>query len=105
MNGDNAFAYFLDAAGNTVEYTTGMSQLDPTWEFVSRDITDPAVIDVWGNGATSVAIVSLTEADAELVTWLLYSEAEASPAVSMVLELAALIDAECISIADAMRAL
>ena len=57
------------------------------------------------NGATSVAIVSLTEADAELVTWLLYSEAEASPAVSMVLELAALIDAECISIADAMRAL
>ncbi len=48
MNGDNAFAYFLDAAGNTVEYTTGMSQLDPTWELVSRDITDPAVIDVWG---------------------------------------------------------
>jgi len=57
------------------------------------------------NGATSVAIVPLTEADAELVTWLLYSESEASPAVSMVLELAALIDAESRSIADAMRAL
>ena len=48
MNGDNTFAYFLDPAGNPVEYTTGMSQLDASWERVSRDITDPEVIDVWG---------------------------------------------------------
>lgn len=48
MNGDNTFAYFLDAAGNPVEYTTGMAQLDESWELVSRDITDPEVIDIWG---------------------------------------------------------
>ena len=54
------------------------------------------------NGATSVALVPLAEADAELVTWLLYPEAEESPAISMVLELAALIDAEPGSVAGAM---
>ena len=45
------------------------------------------------SGATSVAIVPLTAPDAELVTWLLYLGAEDSPAVSLVLEIAALIDA------------
>ena len=45
------------------------------------------------NGATSVAVMPLTAPDAELVTWLLYSAAEDSPAVSLVLEIAALIDA------------
>ncbi len=50
------------------------------------------------NGATSVAIVPLLEADAELVTWLLYPEAERSPAVTMVLDLAASIDAEAKSV-------
>lgn len=54
------------------------------------------------NGATSVALVPLAQPDAELVTWLLYPEAEASRAVSMVLELAALIDAECGSVGDAV---
>lgn len=48
MNGDNAFAYFSDAAGNTVEYTTGMSHIDDTWTVVERDLTDPEVIDLWG---------------------------------------------------------
>lgn len=45
------------------------------------------------SGATSVAVVPLCEPDAELVTWLLYRDAAGSPAVSLVLELAALIDA------------
>jgi len=53
------------------------------------------------NGATSVALVPLAEADAELVTWLLYPEAERSPAAAMVLDLAASIDAESGSVAGA----
>ena len=44
------------------------------------------------NGATSVAVVPLTAPDAELVTWMLYSGVEDSPAVSLFLEIAALID-------------
>ena len=46
------------------------------------------------SGATSVAVVPLTAPDAELVTWLLYSGVEDSPAVSLVLEIAALVDAD-----------
>ena len=38
--------------------------------------------------ATAVAVMSLEEADAELVTWLLYREDELSAAVSLVLEIA-----------------
>ncbi|WP_428395945.1 LysR family transcriptional regulator [Lichenicoccus sp.] len=45
------------------------------------------------NGATSVAIVPVSQPGAELVTWILHRE-EPSPAVSLVLEVAALIDAE-----------
>lgn len=45
------------------------------------------------NGATSVAVIPIAESDAELVTWLLHPE-ELSPAASLVLELAALIDAD-----------
>ena len=45
------------------------------------------------SAATSVAVVPLTP-DAELVTWMLYSGVEDSPAVSLVLEVAALIDAD-----------
>ena len=45
------------------------------------------------NGATSVAVVPIAEPDAELVTWLLHSE-ELSPAASLVLEVAALIDGD-----------
>ena len=45
------------------------------------------------NGASSVAIVPLGEAGAELVTWVLHRE-EPSAAVSLVLEIAALIDTE-----------
>ena len=39
--------------------------------------------------AAAVAVVPLVEADAELVTWLLYRADELSPAVSLVLEIAA----------------
>lgn len=45
------------------------------------------------NGATSVAVVPIGEPDAELVTWLLHLEG-LSPAASLVLEVAALIDAD-----------
>lgn len=45
------------------------------------------------NGATSVAVIPVAEPDAELVTWLLHPE-ELSPAASLVLEVAALIDAD-----------
>ena len=45
------------------------------------------------NGATSVAVIPIAEPDAELVTWLLHPE-EFSSAASLVLEVAALIDAD-----------
>ena len=45
------------------------------------------------NGATSAAVIPVAETDAELVTWLLHPE-EPSPAASLVLEVAALIDAD-----------
>ncbi len=45
------------------------------------------------NGATSVAVVPIKQDDAELVTWIFHRE-EPSAAVSLVLEIAALIDAE-----------
>ena len=46
------------------------------------------------NGTTSVAAVPVAETDAELVTWLHYSDLERSPAVALVLEIARLIDAD-----------
>lgn len=44
-------------------------------------------------GVTSVAVIPIAESDAELVTWLLHPE-ELSSAASLVLEVAALIDAD-----------
>jgi len=49
------------------------------------------------SGNTSVAVVPIEEPDAELVTWLLYREGDDSPAVSVVLEVAALVGAEASS--------
>lgn len=43
------------------------------------------------NGATMVAIVPFEEYDAELATWLVYPEGEVSPAVSLVVDLAAVL--------------
>ena len=44
------------------------------------------------SGAITVAIVPIDASDAELVTWILYSEPEDSPASSLVIELAEEID-------------
>lgn len=43
------------------------------------------------NGATSAAVIPIAEPDAELVTWLFHLD-ELSPAASLVLEIAALVD-------------
>ncbi|QSR19332.1 VOC family protein [Novosphingobium sp. KA1] len=48
QSGDNAYGYFPDAAGNTVEYTAGMSELQEGWSVVEGDLSDPAVLDMWG---------------------------------------------------------
>ena len=39
--------------------------------------------------ASAVLMLPLQEEDAELVTWMLYRESESTPAVSLVLEIAA----------------
>ncbi|MFC6881434.1 MULTISPECIES: VOC family protein [Actinomadura] len=47
--GDNSFSYFLDRAGNTVEYTTELEIIDEdTWHPHIYDLTDPANADQWG---------------------------------------------------------
>lgn len=47
--GDNSFSYFLDRAGNTVEYTTELEVLDEdTWHPHLYDLRDPANADQWG---------------------------------------------------------
>jgi len=49
MAGDNTFSYFLDKAGNTVEYTTELEKLDEdTWHPSVHHMNDPAVTDQWG---------------------------------------------------------
>ena len=44
------------------------------------------------NGTTSVATIPIDSSDAELVTWLVHPDAKVSSAVSLVVELAALIE-------------
>ncbi|MER6844642.1 VOC family protein [Streptomyces platensis] len=47
--GDNTFSYFLDQAGNTVEYTTELEVLDEdSWHPHRYDLRDPANADQWG---------------------------------------------------------
>ncbi|MDT0456428.1 VOC family protein [Streptomyces sp. DSM 41527] len=47
--GDNSFSYYLDRAGNTVEYTTELEVVDEdTWHPHLFDLTDPANADQWG---------------------------------------------------------
>lgn len=48
QTGDNAYGYFSDAAGNTVEYTAGMSEVADDWQSASVDLTAPGVLDSWG---------------------------------------------------------
>ncbi len=49
------------------------------------------------NGATGVAVLPIAEHDAEIVTWLLYSEVEDSASLALVLEIAALVDRDGVS--------
>ena len=47
--GNNTFSYFLDPAGNTVEYTTAMETIDEdVWHPSKYDFTYPDVQDQWG---------------------------------------------------------
>lgn len=47
--GDNTFAYFLDPAGNTIEYTTELAMVDDdTWEPHRMDISHLSTQDQWG---------------------------------------------------------
>ena len=47
--GHNTFSYFLDPAGNTVEYTTAMESIDEDiWHPSKYDFTYPDVQDQWG---------------------------------------------------------
>lgn len=49
LAGENAFQYFLDPFGNTVEYTTQLSTVDEdTWHPHLYDFTQPDVADQWG---------------------------------------------------------
>lgn len=48
--GDNTFSYFLDPAGNVVEYTTELELVDEdTWQ-VRRFASTPEAADQWGTG-------------------------------------------------------
>ena len=47
--GDNTFSYFLDKAGNTVEYTTELELVDEDlWHPSVHDLTSPQLMDQWG---------------------------------------------------------
>lgn len=49
LAGDNMFNYFLDPAGNTMEYTTELELVDEeTWEPSKYSMTEPMVADQWG---------------------------------------------------------
>ncbi|WEV28993.1 VOC family protein [Streptomyces sp. 71268] len=49
LTGDNAFTYFLDPHGNTLEYTTAMEQVDEdTWHPHVYDASRAEVTDQWG---------------------------------------------------------
>ena len=48
--GDNTFAYFIDPAGNTVEYTTELATIEDedNWHPSVLDITQVTTADQWG---------------------------------------------------------
>jgi catechol 2,3-dioxygenase-like lactoylglutathione lyase family enzyme len=49
LSGDNAFTYFKDPNGNTMEYTTAFAPLDEdTWHPSQFDATSPETSDQWG---------------------------------------------------------
>ncbi|MGV9711270.1 VOC family protein [Gordonia sp. NPDC003424] len=59
MAGDNTFAYFHDAHGNTVEYTTALCEIDEdTWHPGVHDTEDPLVQDQWGTADPMTEMVA-----------------------------------------------
>ncbi len=57
--GDNTFAYFLDPAGNTIEYTTELAILDEeTWEAHRHDISHLSTQDQWGTAQEMSELVA-----------------------------------------------
>jgi catechol 2,3-dioxygenase-like lactoylglutathione lyase family enzyme len=57
--GDNTFAYFLDPAGNTIEYTTELSIVDDdTWVAHKHDISQLSTQDQWGTAQEMSELVA-----------------------------------------------
>ncbi len=83
----------LDRYGVRVSERVSIRHWNTAVSFASTGRALALVPASFVSGATSVAVIPVAEPDAELVTWLLHSE-EPSPAVSLVLEVAALIDAD-----------
>lgn len=69
---------------NTAHWNTAVS-------FVSTGRAVALFPSSLASGSTSVAVVAVEEKDAVLTTWLLYSDAELSPAASLVLGLAEMV--------------
>jgi catechol 2,3-dioxygenase-like lactoylglutathione lyase family enzyme len=70
--GDNTFSYFLDRAGNTVEYTTELEVVDEdTWRPHLYDLTEPENADQWGTANEhdeTIAASSRNDADPGMFT-------------------------------------
>ncbi|MFV0372961.1 VOC family protein [Microbacterium sp.] len=57
--GDNTFAYFLDPAGNTIEYTTELSMVDDdNWVAHKHDISELSTQDQWGTAQEMSELVA-----------------------------------------------
>jgi len=57
--GDNTFAYFLDPAGNTVEYTTELAMVDDeNWVAQRHDVTQLSTQDQWGTAQEMSELVA-----------------------------------------------
>lgn len=65
--GDNTFSYFLDQAGNTVEYSTELEVVDEdTWHPHIYDLNEPENSDQWGTANPmneSIAACSRNDVD------------------------------------------
>lgn len=57
--GDNTYAYFLDPAGNTIEYTTELAVLDEeTWSPSRLDVSLLSTQDQWGTAQEMSELVA-----------------------------------------------
>ena len=57
--GDNTFAYFLDPAGNTIEYTTELAMVDDdSWVAHRHDISQLSTQDQWGTAQEMSELVA-----------------------------------------------